>query len=139
MGKIGGSLMEQSRKERFLSQKGIKIKTKESAEAALIRSKRPLAKLEKLLLFLLFIFIVAAPFSLLVNMNIMMCVGLANYFILGLAIAVKPDMVIEIMQKGNYRFEEIYAKRITSLTKVIRLVGVLFLIVGGFILYNFVK
>lgn len=124
--------MNQSSKDRYLSQKGV---SRDKAGAASVPGKKALAPLEKLVLLLVFIFLVASPLAFLVNKEIMVYVGLINYFILGLAIAVKPDLVIEIMRKNRAKFDEIYSQRMGKLNFTIRAFGLVFIAVGAVFLY----
>lgn len=130
--------MKQTSREKYLSQKKFDSKTRKKVGTALQNAKKPLAPFEKLVLFLLLIFVISIPLALLINKDIMIYVGLINYFILGLAITVKPELVINIMRKNNARFEEIYGKRFGTLITVIRGLGILFLGIGAYFYYFFV-
>lgn len=129
--------MKQTSKEKYLSQKGITVKTRDKARSTTRKEKKPLSSFEKLVLFLLLLFLVASPLAFWIRKDIIVYVGLFNYLILGLAITLKPEMVIDIMRKNNLRFEEIYGQKIATLKRVIRSLGLLFVGVGA-ILYYFI-
>lgn len=123
--------MKQSSKERYLAQKPSKGKTGSMAA----KGKKPLAAFEKLVLFLVLVFLVASPLAFLLNKDIMVYVGLINYFILGLAIAVKPEFVTDVMRKNRDDFDEIFGTRLTSLSLTIRAFGIVLVGVGLAVLY----
>jgi uncharacterized membrane protein len=81
------------------------------------------------------LFLIASPLAFLVNKDIMVYVGLLNYFILGLAILVKPALVIDLMRKNRKNFDQTYEKRMTKLMITIRLFGIFFVAIGGALLY----
>lgn len=127
--------MTQSSKERYLSQKR---KAGNTSGKASVKEKKPMTPFEKLVLFLLLIFIITVPVAYFVNKQIMVYVGLVNYFILGLASAAKPNLIIDIMRKNNERFEQIYGNKVGSLTLAIRVFGIFFVGVGIYFLYALV-
>ncbi|NLI93175.1 MAG: hypothetical protein GX434_13625 [Peptococcaceae bacterium] len=126
--------MKQSSKDKYLSQKG-KTSSKGKRGSSSVQQKKPLAPFEKLVLFLLFIFLIAAPLAFFVNKSIMIYVGLVNYFILGAAITVRPDYVVEVMRKNNKRFEELYGQRVDRLLITIRVFGIIFVAMGAAFFY----
>ena len=126
--------MKQSSKERYLSQKDT---TQAGTRAGRTHSKekRALAPFEKLVIFLIVMFIIATPFAYFINTDIMVYVGLINYLILGLVTVTMPQLVIDLMRKNKVKFEQNYEKRIKSLTLIIRLLGVSFVGAGIYLLY----
>lgn len=123
--------MKQSSKERYLSQKGTNNLNKGQTTDLDAQGKKTLSSFEKLVIFLVLIFVIAIPLSFLVNKEIMVYVGIINYLILGLAIAVKPEFITDMMRKNSKRKpDEVYEKRLIRLTRAIRVFGILFVGVG---------
>jgi hypothetical protein len=125
--------MNLTSKEQYLAQKGITVKTR--GRVRNIPGDKKLGSLERLLIILLLIFVMAIPLDLLLDQDIMTYVGLINYLIIGLAITVKPVLVIDIMWRNNTRFDEIYGEKITKLQWVIRAFGLLLIGIGVVIYY----
>jgi hypothetical protein len=103
--------MEQSSKERYISQKAKRGKKGKAARTA-AQAKKPLAPFEKLVLFLLLVFLIAAPLSFKVNKSIIFYVGIVNYFILGAAITVKPNLVVDVMRKNNRKLNKYMVRKL---------------------------
>lgn len=123
--------MKQSSKERYLAQKP----SRGRPVSVVAQGKKPLAPFEKLVLGLVFVFLIASPLAFLVNKEIMIYVGLINYLILGLAIAVKPEFVTDVMRKNRLNFDEVYGKKLKSLSLTIRGFGVILVGVGVAVFY----
>jgi len=92
--------------------------------------------LEKLVIFLILGFILSVFMAFaLENGNIMVYDGIINFLILGSVTAVRPQMIVETMQRNNPRFNEIYGERIKGLTIAIRIFGLFFLALGVYSIY----
>ena len=101
--------------------------------------KREKTFFEKLVLFLLLLFLVSSVVAFaLKNTNIMVYDGIVNFLALGLVTAINPQMMVGIMQKNNPRFEQIYGNKIKGLTLGIRLFGLFFLAMGLYFIYALV-
>lgn len=124
-----------SNRDKYLSQKGITVKTRDKIPSAAGNAKKELSSLEKLVIILLLVFLAAIPLSYLINKDIMVYVGLINYLILGIAITIKPEHVINIMSKNKGKADEVYEKRIKKLTMYVRIMGLLFVAIGVALFY----
>jgi len=101
--------------------------------------KRERTFLEKMVLFLLLLFLVSGVVAFaLKNTDIMVYDGIVNFLALGFVTAIKPQMVVGLMQKNNPRFEQIYGNKIKGLTLGIRLFGLFFLAMGLYFIYALV-
>lgn len=129
--------MKESSKDKYLSQKTKAAKAKSKSGKSSNR-KGPLTSFEKLVLFLLLVFIIAVPIAFFLHKDIMIYVGLINCFIIGIATAFRPGLIIDIMQKNNAKFDELYGSRIQGLSIAIRIFGIFFVVVGAFFLYQIV-
>lgn len=133
--------MIQSSKERYLAQK-VTIKQSKSQHKDQSKNQasrfKTLSSFEKLVLYLVLVFVVSAPLAFLINQDIMIYVALINYFILGFATAFKPDLIIESMRKNKEKFETYDADKIKKLSLMIRVFGILLLAFGIYFLYLFV-
>jgi len=123
--------MVQSSKQQYLSQKSKNGSNKGKTSGVAVQGKKSLTTFENLVLFLLLIFIIAIPLSFFINKQIMVYAGLINYIIIGLAIAVRPQFLTEIMRKNsNRKADEVYEKRMKKMTVAIRIFGILFVGIG---------
>lgn len=127
--------MAKKNKKKVLSSKDVPAKAGSKKGKAASRAKLNLTPFEKLVLFLALVFVVASPLALLFNKDIMIYIAMLNYFILGLAVAFKPEMIVDIMRKNNKRFEELYSKKITVLVRSIRVLGIIFTVIGIYFTY----
>ncbi len=88
--------------------------------------------LEKLILLLLVLFMLAVPFAFMDIFQPMIYVGIIDLLLLGIVFAFKPEMVMQLMRKKNpEKFEMNYAKRIKVLSISLRLYGIGFFIIGA--------
>lgn len=87
---------------------------------------------EKLILFMLVIFLFAVPFAFMNVFQPMIYVGIIDLLLLGIVFSFKPDMVIQVMRKKDpAKFERNYAQKIKVLAISLRLYGVGFFIIGA--------
>lgn len=116
--------MGQSSKDKFLSQKNVSLDL--------------MLPFEKIIYFLLFIFILAVPLALVIRMDIMIYVGLLDIFILSAAAIIKPSIIIELIRKKKTNFEEKYGEKLPVISMIFRILGVYFFGVAIIILRNLV-
>lgn len=85
---------------------------------------------EKVIFFLLFIFVLAVPMALVIRMDVMIYVGVIDFIILGSAALIKPGMILEVMRKYDPKFNDKYEKKVTALAIFFRVFGLIFVVVG---------
>jgi len=115
-----------------------------SAEAGKVKKgSKPIRErtfLEKMVIFLLLAFLISIFMSIAFeNTDIMIYDGIINFFVLGSVTAIRPQMVVEIMQKNNPRFDEIYGNKIKGLTLFIRFFGLFFIAMGVYFIYALIS
>lgn len=87
---------------------------------------------EKLVLFLLFLFMLAVPFAFLDQFQPMIYVGIIDLLLLGIVFTIKPEMVMQVMRKKSAeKFDKNYGGKLRLLSISLRLYGIGFFVIGA--------
>lgn len=101
-----------------------------------VKVKKPLTVFEKFILVLVAILVAAFLLSVSLDLDLVIYAALFNYFLIGLVVLIRPELVIEIWQKYNDDEYGDLDRKITYLINALRVAGLALLAVGGFIVYT---
>lgn len=116
----------------------MKHESKSVSEAKRNNTKKPMVLFEKILLASVIVFILS------VIANGISGVGVSAYtvsviiVILGLVLAIKPKIVIDVQRKQNDRFDELAKGRIGKMESSLRIIGIIFMIAGAILVLNLI-
>lgn len=96
-------------------------------------TKKPMIFMEKLMIFIVVVFVLSVPIAIRFGTEIILYAALFNYFIFGAIVAIKPAVAVEAVRKYDKRYEKVNKNITAKLTKSMRSMGILFCLIGSMV------